>query len=107
LRYYDYNRLDINGNPMRRNTFDEADYFVFMYSVGELAAVQVVLYYIKALGVFIDGEGVVLGASFSFTGVTVLAAGYGLLLTKGTPTGDDVLSFLRGLSVSASVGDWA
>jgi hypothetical protein len=62
------------------------------------------MYYLMTDKMFVNSYGLSAGASLSLTGEIVLAAGFGILLTKGVPTRDQVANFLTGLSVSISGG---
>lgn len=90
---------------------DSADYYFFVIGAGEGVSGQYVLFYIKSLDLWMNSMGVALGVSINVLGLVngalglvVLAAGVGQLMTKGTPTGEQVYEFLSGLSYSISLG---
>jgi hypothetical protein len=78
--------------------FQEADFWFFVVSVGES---QGVIFYAKALGVILWSPGL-LAVSISATlpPMVLLEVGFGLLLTQGTPTGQQVLQFLQGFTAT-------
>lgn len=83
---------------------DTADYYFFVIAAGDGAAGQYVLFYIKHPGLWMNSMGATLGVSISLLGLVVLSAGVGQLMTKGTPTGEQVRGFLSGLSYSVGIG---
>ena len=94
-----------DGTPVSfsRNPIDTADFVYFVIGGGEIVSAQYVVYYVKALGIYMNSLGVNLGVSFNLTGLAILGAGVGQLLAKGFPTGEQVRDFLSGLSGSFSV----
>lgn len=102
-RYVSYYNSD--GSVLQTSDIlDTADYYFLEVSAGDGGGVQIVYYYIRALGIWMDSLGVFYGASLSLLGLFVLGAGAGQLMAKGTPTGEQVSDFLSGVSHSASVG---
>jgi RHS repeat-associated protein len=83
----------------------DADFFWFMVSLGPVwGGVEGFLYFIPRTGQWFFSAGLAAGMAVGVgTGPFLLEAGFGMLLTEGTPSTTQIDRFISGLTVAANV----
>jgi RHS repeat-associated protein len=107
-RYFDY--VDAGGRRVlrwRSTVADMAhhhDYWFLLAGYSEAAGVQAVFYFVDGQKNPVLSVGVNGGMDLGLLDGAIIGFGFGMLLTDGTPSSGQVVSFLKGLTVQVSLG---